>query len=659
MIRFLQKETKFTKAIFMAIIVVTCVLMVIFLVPGIFNDSTSNENTYASIRHSGIFGRFLPAQETIATADVQQVARRMMRGQQIPDMLMPMLMQQAGQVVIQQHILIDEARRLGMTANDDDVRRFLHTGVWGQYLFPGGKFIGDQQYAEFVSENFGVSTDKFENEIKDQIISDRLRDLITGGVTVSDAEVRDAYRKQGTKIKFDYAVISADDLRKTINPTDAELQTFFKQNAARYKNAIPESRQIQYIAFTDKDLPGGKPQITDAEIQQYYNQNQQTYKVDPQVKVRHILISVDPNGGPEADAKAKAKAQEILNQLHKDNGKDFAELAKKDSDDPGSKDQGGELGWIKHGVTVPEFDQAAFSLQPGQISGLVRTKFGYHIIQTEDKQEAHLKPLAEVKSSIVDTLTKQKEAQAEQAFANQLAAESAKKGLAATAAADHLKVVTTDYVTAGSTLPDMSDSSKLLATAFTATPKAAPQVADTGDGNYAVFQVTDVKAAHTPTFDEYKSHILDDFRDQQVTALLSQKTNELADRAHAEHDLAKAAKEVGATIKTSDLVGRDQQVPDIGELAQAAPALFDLNAGQVSNAINNGRTGVVAKIDDKQEPSADEIAKNFDSERDTLLNQKRDQMYQVFVSNLVTNYEKADRILVNRKLQQAPPLSGT
>ena len=343
MIRAFQKDTRFMKAVFIIIIGATCVTMVIFLVPGIFQDTTTNADTWATIRHGGVFGRFLPAAETIPVLDVQQVARRMMRGQQIPDALMPMVMQQAGQVVIQQHIMLEEAHRLGITASDDDVRRFLHTGMWGQYLFPEGKYIGDAQYAEFISQNFNITTDKFESEIKQQIVSDRLRDLITGGVTVPDSEVRDSYRKQGTKIKFDYAVLSADDLRKTINPTDAELQAFFKSNAARYNNADPETRKIQYVNITDTDLPGGKPQIAEAEIQQYYNQNQQLYKVDPQVKVRHILISVDPNGGPGADAAAKAKAQDILNQLRKDNGKNFADLAKKNSDDPGSKDQGGEL----------------------------------------------------------------------------------------------------------------------------------------------------------------------------------------------------------------------------------------------------------------------------------------------------------------------------
>jgi peptidyl-prolyl cis-trans isomerase D len=663
MIRFLQKDTPLVKWVFIIIIGFTCITMVIFLVPGIFQDQTASATTYASIRHGGILGRFLPAAETIPAADVQAVAQRMaqreMPGQQIPDMLLPFLMQQAGQVVIQQHIMLEEANRLGITASDADVRAYLHKGMWGQYLFPDGKYIGDQQYAEFINQNFHLPVDKFETEIKEQIVSDRLRDLITGGITVSDAEVRDSYLKQATKVKFDYAVISADDLRKTINPTDTELQAFFKQSAGKYTNADPETRKIAYIAFTDKDLPGGKPQVTDAEIQQYYNQNQQQYRVDPQVKVRHILISVDPNAGAAADAAAKAKAQGILDQLRKDNGKDFADLAKKNSDDPGSKDQGGELGWIKHGVTVQEFDQTAFAQQPGQISGLVKTRFGYHIIQTEEKQDAHLKPLSEVKSTIADNLTKQKDAQTEQAFAQQLAAEAQKTGLTQTADAHHLKVITSDFVATGATIPGMSDSSKFITAAFAAQKGGAPQLTDTGDGNFAVFQVTDVNPAHTPTFDEYKAHVLNDFRDQQVTSLLARKTNELADRAHAENDLAKAAKEVGATIKTSDLVGRDQQVPDIGALATAAPSLFDLNVGQVSSAIDNGSTGAVAKIVEKQAPSAEDLAKNLDTTRDTLVNQRRDQMYDVFVSNLVSTYEKSGRVLLNRKMQQPTPLSGT
>ena len=655
MIRFLQKDSRLVKGIFIVIIGVACITMVITLVPGIFSDDTASGDTYATIGHGGILGRFLPAQETVTNTEVQQLAARMLQRQQLPDMLLPYMMQRVGQGLIQQHIELLEAKRMGLTVTDDDVRRFLHSGMFGQMLFPGGKYIGDQQYAEFVSQQFGMTRDKFENELKKEILDQRLRALVTGGVTISDAEVRAAYLQQATKIKFDYAVLSSDDLRKQINPSDADLQAYFTKNSPKYANAVPEARKIQYIAFTESNLPQGAPQVSDVEIQEYHTAHIKEYQVDDQVKVRHILIKVDGND-PKADAAAKAKAQGILDQLH--HGGDFAKLAKENSDDPGSKDTGGELGFIKHGVTVPEFDQAAFALQPGQTSGLVRSKFGYHIIQSEEKQTAHTKPLAEVKPEIQALLTRQKEAQQEQNFAQQLATEAAKTGLAATAAAHHLQVVTTDYLSQASVVPGMADGTKLLASAFTAKKGAAPQTASTGDG-YAVFQVEDIQAAHAPTFDAYKSHVLEDYRDQQLPQLLAKKTSELVDRAHAENDLAKAAKEVGATIKTSDLVGRDAQVPEIGALAQTAPQLFDLNVGGISTAINTGNAGIVAKILDKQQPSGDDITKNFDATREALLGQRREDMFAVFTSNLTATYEKDKRIRMPRsKTPGQPGLPG-
>lgn len=648
MIRFFQQDTKVMKVIFWVIIIVACVTMVIFLVPGLFNGDTSSTTTYAVINRSGILGRFLPAEDSIATSDVQNRAARALQRQQLPDQLMPYMMQQVAQGLISQHIELVAAKRLGITATDDDVRHFLHTGQWGMLLFPNGKFIGDAQYAEFVSDQFGMTRENFESEVKNEIIDQRLRALITGGVTVSDNDVRSAYLSQGTKIKFDYAVIDSNSLRNQINPTDAQLETYFKQNAAKYAQAIPEARKIQYVAFTAANLPQAPAPVTDAEVQQYYQQHQTDYHVDEQVKVRHILIAVNSQD-PNADAAAKAKAQGILDQLH--HGGNFAELAKKYSDDPGSKAQGGELGWIKHGATVAEFDAAAFSLQPGQTSGLVRSKFGYHIIQTEAKQAAHDQPLSDVKPQISATLTRQHEQSAEQNFAQQLMAESVKSGLAATATAHHLPVVTTDFVSQASVVPNIADSTQLLTGAFSTKQGAAPQVASTGDG-FAIYQVIGVQPAHAPDFANFKSHILDDYRDEQLPQLLATKTNELAARAKSEEDLAKAAKELGATVKSSDLVGRDAQVPDIGALATTAPQLFDMTAGQVSGPINNGHDGVVVKLTDKQSPSTEEIAKNFDATRDSLLDQRRNNMFEVFMSSLENSYEKAGRIRLNGKAMQ-------
>ncbi len=201
----------------------------------------------------------------------------------------------------------------------------------------------------------------------------------------------------------------------------------------------------------------------------------------------------------------------------------------------------------------------------------------------------------------------------------------------------------------------LPDSTQLLAKAFQAKQGDPPQSAPTGEG-YAIFQVTGITPAHAPTFADWKTHVLDDYREEQLPALLSQKTKELADKAKAMNDLAKAAKAVGATVKTSDLVGETGQVPDFGAVGQVAPQLFDMNVGAISGPINAGRTGVVAKIDDKQEPTADEIAKNFDQTRDQLLDQRRNEAFSVFLSGVWDDYKKHNLIRINAKApaQQAP-----
>jgi peptidyl-prolyl cis-trans isomerase D len=648
MIRFLQKDNRVVKIIFIVIIAVAVVTMVITLVPGIFADADTSTDAYATVHSGGLMGRYFGTSTTITTPEVQQVAERILQQKKYPEMVLPYLMPQAAQALIQREVLLQEANRLGLQVGNADLRRAMQTGPFSQALFPNGQFIGEDQYANFVQNYFRTSIQDFEGQVKKELEINRLQAMVTGGVTVSDQDIRDSFRQQATKIKFDYAVINSEDLRKQINPTDAELQAFFKQSAARYKDAIPETRKLTYIALNQTDVPGGTPAVADQQVLQYYQGHQKDYQVPEEVKVRHILIKVDAGADPKIDAAAKQKAEDLLKQIK--GGGDFASLAKANSDDPGSKEQGGELGMIQRGVTVPPFEKAAFGLEPGQISDLIKTQFGYHIIKVEEKQTAHLKSLDEVKAQILATLTRQAEADQQASFAQQIATEAAKSGLAKTAEAHHLQVVTTDYVPQNAVLPGLPDGAKMLTMAFSGKPGAAPQVSSTGEG-FAVFQVADSKAAHAPTFEEYKTHLADDFREQQLPQLLARKTNELADKAHAENNLAQAAKELGATIKSSDLVGHTGQVPDIGDLSASAPDLFDLKVGQISKAINTGHSGIVAKIGEKQEPTPDEIAKSFDSTREALLNERREQMFAVFVTALTERYEKSGGIRMNKHAQ--------
>ncbi|MGA8937882.1 MAG: peptidyl-prolyl cis-trans isomerase [Acidobacteriaceae bacterium] len=652
MIRTLQQDSRAIKIIFALIIGAAIVTMVITLVPGIFdNGDATNPSVYATVHTPGVVGRIMGETTSIPTEDVQRAAQQQMQQQQLPDFYLQFIMQRAGQLQVERAVLQHEADHLGLQVSDESLRTYLQHGPYAEYLFPGGTFVGQDQYISFVESAFRVPVTKFETEVKSDIELQRLQALVTGGVSVSDNAVRAQYLQTGTKVKFDYAVISGADIKGAINPSDADLQAFFKQNAVHYATAIPETRKIEFFSFETSNLPGGLPSVSDADAQAYYQAHADQYKTPEEVKTRHILIAVAKGANAQTDAAAKAKAEDVLKQVKA--GGNFADLAKKYSDDPGSKDQGGELPMIATSSLDPAYAQAAMALNPGQTSDLVRSSFGYHIIQTEAKQTAHVKPFADVKASIVEQLQTQKSAAASQSYAAQLTSEAQKNGLDKTAAAHNLHVVTTDYVAKSGIIPSLADSTGLLTAAFNSTKGAPPASASTGEG-YAIFQVQDIKSAHAPDFATYKSHILDDYRAQKEPELLNAQLIKLSDLAKKLGDLHKAAAQMNLTVKSSDLVGRDAQITDIGSLTGAASVVFTMPIGGISGPVNEGVNGAVLQLTDKQQPTGADIAQHFDATKESLLSQQRQEAFSVFVDSLMNRYQKAGAIIYSKKPTQLP-----
>jgi peptidyl-prolyl cis-trans isomerase D len=651
MIRFLQADNRIVKVMFVLIIAACSVGMVIYLIPGLYSLGAPSEGTYAVI-YPHWYSRIFSSGTSVTQQQVEAAAQQdiQMRYPQYAGnpMILKFLESQVGTQLVERQVLVQEADQLGIHVTDSDVRQFLHQGELGEMIFPNGQYIGDDAYANLVATRFNMTTTAFEDEIKTEIAIRRLEALITAPVTVSDQAVRDAYMKQNLKIKFDYAVVTADSLRNQINPSDAQLEAYFKQNAARYANSVPEQRSISYFAFTTNDLPGGVPQPTQQQIEQYYNDHKSQYMQPEEVDSRHILISVPANATPQQVSAAQAKAESVLKQLKA--GADFAAMAKKYSDDPGSKDKGGELGFVQKGTMVPEFDNAIFTQPVGELS-IVHSQYGFHIVQVEKRQPAHEQALNEVLPEIQASLIQQQTSAAESKYAQQLTSEADKNGLDKTAAAHHLQVVTTQPLARQGTISAIPDSSQLLGKAFTAKPGDPPQSATTGDG-YAIFQVKSIVPAHAPTFAEWKDHVLSDYRDQQVPGLIDAKTKELADKAQSMNDLARAAKAVGAKVETSDLVTASQQVPDLGQVGQVAPQLFKLSVGNISGPIHTTSAGVVAKIVDKQQPTPAEMTKNLDQTREAMLQQQRDQAFNVFVSNVMNDYRKRRLIQMGKQPSQ-------
>ncbi|HVM93357.1 MAG TPA: peptidyl-prolyl cis-trans isomerase [Terriglobales bacterium] len=644
MIRTLQNAGPTLKIVLGALLVIICASMAITLIPGGVGGSLGIGAPAAGVLAT-------VGDQQVTMSEVQKQARAMLR-QQFPQggpqlgMLQGYFSQRAAEQLIGQKVMVVEAERLGLKTNDQELRDDLQRGPLSLTFFPDGKFIGQEAYADLIQQH-DMTVEQFETAEKDSILIRKLQALVTSSAFVPDSEVHEEFLHRDTKVKFNYAVITQADILKGLHPTDEELKAFYDHNKASYANAVPEKRQIKY-AVVEASKIAAATNVSDAELQNYYDEHRDEYRVPEQVKVRHILIKTPlPAAGQKEDekavAEARAKAEDVLKQLKA--GGDFAKLAEKYSEDTTAK-EGGELGWIQRGRTVPEFEKVAFSLPKGQTSDLVKSSYGFHIIQVEDKQDAHLKSLAEVKNEIQEKVKQQKVAAATEKAANALLSAARADGLDKAAAANGTTAVTTDFVGRTEALPGIGGSPQLMDAVFNASEKSMDEV-QVPQG-YVVYQVVAVKPPATPTFEEIRSRVESEFKNQRAGFLLQQRTQELADRAKADHDLKKVAKELGANYLTSEFVTPDGQVPSIGSLTGPASAIFSLKQGEVSGPIVSGGTGAVAEVIDRQVPTDQEFAAKKDEIRQGLLEEKQNEMFELFVTNLRKDMEKSGKLKINQ-----------
>jgi peptidyl-prolyl cis-trans isomerase D len=647
MIRFLQTEGPVKKVILSGLLLLICGAMVIAFVPGGLGSELS-----------GTPGKGIVAKvggTDITVEQVKDTARQMAQQQaqqygQNASMLMPFLIQQdtprAADQLIDRQALLTEAQRMGLKATPQEVKDELQHGRYASIFFPDGNFIGEAEYNGML-QRANLTPAMFEENVGKEIQVAKLQALITGSASVSDAAIHQEFSKQNTKVKFEYAVVKEDDIKKGLHPTTEELKAYYDSHLKNYANSIPEKRKIKYAVMDSSKIQSGV-QVTHDELQAYYNQHRDEYRVAEQAKVSHILIKT-PLPGPDGKVdekgvtEAQHRAEDLLKQIK--SGAKFEDLAKKYSEDPGSAKEGGSLGWIGKGRTVPEFEKAAFSLPKGQISDLVKSSYGFHIIRVDDRQEAHMKTLEEVKDQIEPILKQQKTQQIAQKQAEDLLQQAKTQGLDS---AKGVSVITSDFFTRKDLVPGLGPAPQFMDAVFTASEKSPPAMAATSQG-FAVFQLLGVRPPSTPTFEEIRSKLEEQFKNERANVLLSQKVQELSDRAKSEHDLKKAAKELGAEVKTSDFVLPDGQVPDIGSMTGQAAVAFTMKPGDISGPINSGTNGAVLSILEVQAPTDADFAAKQDQIRDALLQGKQQELFGLFITNLRDQMEKSGKIKVNQE----------
>ena len=655
MIRFLQTKGRVQQFLLVGFLSIIIIMMVVTLVPtggGLsdFFGFSLNENVLAKVG-----GQEITVQEVQKRA--QAMARQQARGREIPAFYMPIFIQQAQQGLVTRQMLLNEADRMGLSATSDDLVYELQHGPYAGTLYPDGKFIGQQAYKNLLETN-GTNIREFEQSVRQDISIQKVIAAITGGAVVTQSELMDQFKQENTKVKFDYAVLSLDDVAKTVTPTDAELRAFYERMKPQLKDSIPEQRKAKYILV---DFAHAGVRISDADLQSYYKQHQDEYRVPETATIRHILIRTPaPDANGKVDQKAldaaKAKADDILKQLK--GGASFDTLAKKYSEDSGSKNNGGLLGPIRKGQ-VPELEQSVFSAKKGDLVGPVRSSAGYHIIHIDDKTEPRLKPLDEVKAQFEPILLQQKGQAAAEQMAKQLQSAAAVQGMDKAAASKGLQGMETGFFARGANIPGIGNSPGFQDAVFGQKPNSTPQAVAVPNG-WAVVQTTEMKPAATPTFEEAKAQLATELKQQKAQSELGRKAQELAEKAKSEHNLRTAAKAVGATVKTSELVKPGDQVPDIGQLAGQSEVVFTLKPGEIAGPIQAGNNNaIVFSLLDKQEPTPAEFEQQKETIRQSVMSRKKQDLIEIYLASLRERLQKDGKIRINEKeLQKLTAAAG-
>jgi peptidyl-prolyl cis-trans isomerase D len=538
-------------------------------------------------------------------------------------------------MVLRQAMAI-EARKMGLTVSSQELREALQKTPW---LYPKGQFIGMAAYQNFVSQQFGITTQQYEDEIRQSLLIQKIQAVVSDGVSVTPAEVHEAYVQQNMKAKIQYVVFDPSKFLKSVDVTDQALEDYFKQHASRYEQK--EQRQAQYVLITPDDVRSNVT-VSDEQMQRYYTDHLADYRVPDRVKVAQILFKTTGKS-PAEIANIQKTAEEVLAKIKA--GANFADMAKKYSEDT-SAQNGGDIGWITHGQTVQEFEDAAFSLQPGQVSGLIHTSYGIHIIKVLDKQTAHLQSFNDVKDSIRSTLMTQAMAAAEQDYADKLENEfkADPQQFASIAQKAGLEVKQTPLFQYGQTVPDFGSNDAFQNLAFQLRQNEVGQPITVPKGT-AIIQVTKIVPAHTPKLEDVRAMVEEDYRAAQAKVLAHQKAQAFAEQAQ-KGDFAKLARADGYDLQESKDFSRQDNLPNLGP-GQGVPQAFTLQPGQTSGVLSVEGNDVVIHVLSHTPPDEAGFAAQADQIREQLLAQKRALAYEIFRQNLKQQLIKSGKLKMN------------
>ena len=614
-----------------------CVAFVLFYIPDFLQGTGADAASSDTIAR--IEGQKITGSEFRRAYQAQLQAYRSAYGGQMSDQLLKQLgvENQILQQMVDERAALAEADRLGIKVSDEEVRqRILATPAFQE----NGTFIGETRYQQLLRmQRPPMTAAQFEDNVRRSLAVDKLRASLTDWLSVADKDLEGEYRRRNDKVKLAVVSFTADTFRPQVSATDAEVTAYFDGHKEDFK--IPEKRKIKYLLI-DFDALRTRITIPAADVQQAYNTNIEQYSQPEQVRASHILLKTEGKD----DAAVKAKAEDLLKKAKA--GADFAELAKANSEDEGSAKNGGDLDFFGRGRMVPEFDQVAFTLQPGQISDLVKTQYGYHIIKVTDKKAASTRSIDEVRQQLTDQLSYERA----QTQANEIAAQVEREvkkpaDIERVARARGLAVLESGFLAREEPIMGLGPAPEAASRAFEMKPDEVAGPLRAGRG--ILFQTMTAKQdPYVPKIEEVKDRVRDEVVKQKAREVSKQKATEIAAKLKSAPDFEKAAKAAGVEAKTTDLIAAGAPIPDLGVAPAVEDAAFKLPVGAVSDPIATDNGSAVIKVVEKKAVTTEEWNTSKDRFREELLTDRRNRFFSAYMGKA----KQKMKIDVNREALQ-------
>ena len=538
------------------------------------------------------------------------------------------LRQQTLDQLIDAKLLAKEARRIGFSASDEDVRQEISSSP----AFQGYGSFSPDLYRRLL-RYLRMTPQEFEEQQRDQLVIERFQKFIDGSVRATDYEVEELFRFEQEQVNLSFLKISSVDLVDRVTVNEQQVSDFYTSNKESFR--IPERVRLRYITYAPEDFEAAVS-VSEEDVRDFYEtRKDDRFTEEKQVQARHILFSVADSASDESRADTRSTATGILERAR--GGEDFAALAEEYSQDTGTASKGGDLGFFGRGRMVKPFEEAAFDMAVGQLSGLVETPFGFHIIKVEAIQPEHIKPLEEVADEVAEELREQKS----RTIAEERVREDRKKmtdgmTLVQFAESAGLEAEETPLVTQNETIPGLGRRPKLIETAF---GQARGQISDPvqiGDTWFLV-SLEERVPSRVPEFAEVQEEVEERYRSEQADILAKEKAEKLLAKLKETKDLVSLAKaEALAVEETGAFARRGGYIPRIGTLPDLKTAAFRLKPEDpvASQSYAWGGDAFIVVLKEHIPADPEQLEERRDDLRKSLLQRKKIAAYREFTKYL-------------------------